>query len=591
MRLTFIQGDFAGKDVDLAESDRYMIGRADGADLRVPDTDKRASRQHAEIVRRNGNWFIRDLQSSNGVWVDGQQISQDTLLREGQTVRVGAQHFQVKQASVAEPPVPPTADTATDGAVVALPPRPDEREREEREAREREEREARERQEREARERQEREARERQEREARERQEREARERQERERKEREERERKEREDRKGRQGRLTVFGGGGRRGYTTLLRRQDQKLRIVTIIAGVAVVIALGVGAAAIAGVFNGSSDKGLDVPALVRSVQPSVVIVNSHVTPAVGKVIQYEGRDETRSSHGSGFVLNAATGEIITNGHVTDGGQIVRVALSKGKERDAKVVGENFCQDVALVRTSDTSGLKTLPTVSQSQLSEGDPVVAVGFPGTGSQDDNLVTTTGVISVVKNRQDAVYPDTVQTDAAINGGNSGGPLLNADGKVVGINTFSNVGGENQNFAISANHIAALLPELRRGISTGYTGWDFDWAEDEETALTPVVTTTDGTKYYGPQILGPVAGQTPAGQLAGIAGGRTQYLIGIDGVRFGTADNELTPLGDPNNLCQLDGFKKKSGSTMTLSVLDVDDATHSVRTFDQAIKLR
>ena len=392
---------------------------------------------------------------------------------------------------------------------------------------------------------------------------------------ERSERERREREQQQARQGRFTVFGGGrsgGRqRGYTTLFRRQNRRLQIVTGVAVVAVLVALGVGIAAAAGVFTGSSEKSLDVAALVRKAKPSVVLVNLKVNADIGKALELKNN---RTGNGSGWVLDADKGEIVTNGHVVNGGQSIAVALPGGHERDAKLVGVNLCQDVALVKVSDTSGLETIPEVRQSELSEGDQVVALGFPGTLSPQDNLVTTAGVISVVNSKIGDDYPDTVQTDAAINPGNSGGPLLNADGKVVGMNTITDTQTENQAFAIASDHIDRLLPDLRKGIDHGWIGWYIDYLGADPTKS--LVRDQSGNEYYGPAVVGPTAGNSSEGLLAGAVGGKEQYVYAIDGHKFGPGANDI-PLDAEwmDALCAFAADKKtgdvvKPGSSPTTS---------------------
>jgi S1-C subfamily serine protease/pSer/pThr/pTyr-binding forkhead associated (FHA) protein len=607
MRLTFTDGDLTGRDVEI-DADGYSIGRGEESDLRIPADDKRSSRHHAEITRRNGAWFIRDLNSSNGVWIDGHRIVEEAQLRDGQSVRIGAQHFDVAippadggatvigsligddarapsesapaeveraelepeavaprsepepeavapestpqapepevaapepepeapapglsspasepappapepKAVAAEPPAPEPATPAPEPEPVAHEPS------------------------------------------------------------------KPAKAEKAGAAGgalrSLTRVRSGTRRGYTTLLRRTDEKLRRLTIVAGVGVIIAVAVAVAAIAGAFSGESAQGLDVPALVRKAQPSVMLVDMKVDPSFDL-------ENNRIAHGSGWVMNAKTGEIVTNAHVAAGGQSVKVALYKGRQRTARLVAMNYCQDVALLNTSDRSGLKTIPTVAQSQLSEGDSVVALGFPGTDSAKDPLVTTTGVISVVKTDQGAGYPDTVQTDAAINHGNSGGPLLNADGKVVGMNTLGKPDAQNQNFAISTNHIDQLLPELRRGVSTGWLGYLIDDL-DPETADQPVITGSDGSKYYGPAVIGPAEGTQPARGLVGLSGDKKQFIYAIDGVPFGPGEKDL-PTGDVQTAVCLVADKKKTGDTSKLSIVQDDGQTY--QRFDVTVK--
>jgi S1-C subfamily serine protease/pSer/pThr/pTyr-binding forkhead associated (FHA) protein len=536
MRLTFTEGDRPGRSVEI-DADRFTVGRAEDNDLRLPDPEKRVSRHHAEIVHRDGDWFIRDLDSSNGVWIDGRRIEQETLLRDGQSVRVGGQRFTVRLegptagADTAEDvakPTPAPAPTPRIRPRKPVPPMPVQ--------------------------------------------------------------DKPRQEQTKGPD--VPPAAGSGRRrmGYTTLLRRTDKRIRRVTFIAGAAVLLALVVAGLAVGGVFSGKQKQGLDIAALVRKSQASVVFVTMKVDHDLGQAL---GLDNDRISSGSGWVLDASSGDIITNAHVAAGGQKATVALSKGSERDARVVGMNYCHDVALMRTGATAGLTSLQTVSQPDLSAGDPVVALGFPGSLSPDDNLVTTTGVVSVVKTSalDSKMYPDVVQTDAAINHGNSGGPLLNADGKVVGINTLTDINVQNENFAISSDHVNQLLPEMRRGVSTGWLGYDLQDAHDDNT---PQIVLSDGTKFYGPQIFGPAAGTSVTGGLDGAAGGKQQYVYAFNGVKFGPGDKDLSQSDVQGSTCRVAG-DKKTGDTVNLGIVEVGakqaDGSRPVQTYDVTVKYR
>jgi S1-C subfamily serine protease len=191
------------------------------------------------------------------------------------------------------------------------------------------------------------------------------------------------------------------------------------------------------------------------------------------------------------------------------------------------------NRCQDVALLRVSDTSGLKTMPLTTQSTISEGDSVIAIGYPGTLSPDDNLVTTTGVVSVAKASVSDDYPNAIQIDAAINHGNSGGPLLDSEGRLIGMNTFGAASGEqNQNYAIAIDHIQELLPDLRAGTSTGWAGVGFEEAD---------LSDPDTTGWL--RVLA-VPGSDLVEQGLKPATDGEQYLAQLGDAEFGTEDDQL-----------------------------------------------
>jgi S1-C subfamily serine protease len=182
---------------------------------------------------------------------------------------------------------------------------------------------------------------------------------------------------------------------------------------------------------------------------------------------------------------VLDAEQGLVVTNNHVTNGGTGWTVGVDDA-QRPAELVGAAPCEDLALLQVDDTSELVTLPLGSQGDLRQGQTVVAVGFPGTASERANLVPTTGVVSVVSTRFDLAgvdvpqYPNVIQTDAVINPGNSGGPLVDTQGRLVGVNSagITLLGGraiQGQGYAIGVDRVKEIVPQLRRGRSIGFTG--------------------------------------------------------------------------------------------------------------------
>jgi serine protease Do len=179
--------------------------------------------------------------------------------------------------------------------------------------------------------------------------------------------------------------------------------------------------------------------------------------------------------TSLGSGFIINEE-GYVLTNNHVVKDATDIKVRTSDGKEYEAKVVGRDSSTDVALVKLQELKG--KLPTVAlgdSDALEQGDFVLAIGSP-LGFRES---ATLGIISA-KDRQltGSPFDDFLQTDAAINQGNSGGPLFNMKGEVIGINTaiISPQIGSGIGFAVPINLAKQLMPQLLKGkISRGYLG--------------------------------------------------------------------------------------------------------------------
>jgi serine protease Do len=178
---------------------------------------------------------------------------------------------------------------------------------------------------------------------------------------------------------------------------------------------------------------------------------------------------------SLGSGFVIRE-DGLIVTNRHVIVSAHSVRIRLSDGRELAAKIVGADAVTDIALLSVK-AGRLPALRLGSSKDVSVGDSVIAIGNPyGLGQS-----VSAGIVSArARVLEDDPYIDFLQTDAAINRGNSGGPLLTADGKVVGVTSaiFSPSGGSvGLGFAIPAETVAAIVRELEihGRIERGYLG--------------------------------------------------------------------------------------------------------------------
>jgi serine protease Do len=177
-----------------------------------------------------------------------------------------------------------------------------------------------------------------------------------------------------------------------------------------------------------------------------------------------------------GSGFVISS-DGYILTNNHVVDDANQIKIKLADGKEYDAKVVGRDPKTDLALLKAEGASNLQPLRLGDSDSLKVGNWVVAVGSPFGLEQ----TVTAGIVSA-KGRVigSGPYDNFIQTDASINPGNSGGPLLNTDGQVIGINTaiFSQSGGNvGIGFAIPVNMAKEIVPQLKEKghVTRGWLG--------------------------------------------------------------------------------------------------------------------
>lgn len=177
-----------------------------------------------------------------------------------------------------------------------------------------------------------------------------------------------------------------------------------------------------------------------------------------------QRPGPDEesfTRRAAGSGFIIDPA-GHVVTNAHVVADSDVVRVKLADDRELAAKVVGRDDKLDLAVLRIEGAKDLPAVTLGSSEALQVGEYVVAIGNPfGLGH-----TVTMGVVSAKSRTIGAgPYDDFIQTDASMNPGNSGGPLFNLRGEVVGINTAINTAGRGIGFAIPIDALKGVLPQL------------------------------------------------------------------------------------------------------------------------------
>lgn len=175
---------------------------------------------------------------------------------------------------------------------------------------------------------------------------------------------------------------------------------------------------------------------------------------------------RSMKQTSLGTGILIDSA-GHVLTNAHVIDGAETVRVKLADDREYKAKVKGRDPKIDVAVLEIEGANGLPAATLGSSEALRVGEYVIAIGNPfGLGH-----TVTMGIVSAKSRTIGAgPYDDFIQTDASINPGNSGGPLFNLRGEVIGINTAINPNGQGIGFAIPIDDIKNILPQL---LDTGH----------------------------------------------------------------------------------------------------------------------
>jgi len=253
----------------------------------------------------------------------------------------------------------------------------------------------------------------------------------------------------------------------------------------------------------------------------------------------------EQQQQGIGSGFIMSR-DGYILTNNHVVEDADQIKVKLANGKEYEGKVVGRDPKTDLALVKI-DASDLHALPLGNSDELKVGSWVVAIGSPFGLEQ----TVTAGIVSA-KGRVigSGPYDNFIQTDASINPGNSGGPLINTKGEVVGINTAILAQGKGIGFAIPINMAKDIAPQLQEKghVTRGWLGVSIQ-------EMTPEIAQSFGLKDNKGALVAQVMPGSPA-EKADIQQG--DVIVEFDGKAISESkdlpqDVASTPVGKSVNV--------------------------------------
>jgi S1-C subfamily serine protease len=276
-----------------------------------------------------------------------------------------------------------------------------------------------------------------------------------------------------------------------------------------------------------------------VVDRVGPTVVGLAVHAlappSPARGG-----GKERARGGTGSGVVL-APDGLILTNSHVAgaagnSGAARIAVTTADGQDLRARLVGDDPDTDLALLRVDEAVTLPAATLGDSKRLKRGQLVIAIGNP-LGFES---TVTTGVVSALgrslRSRTGRLIDDLIQTDAALNPGNSGGPLVSSRGEVVGINTAVIMGAQGICFAVAANTASFVLGELVRH---GRVRRAFIGISAQQTAIPPRRQRAAGLEQESAVMVGPIEPGSAADR-AGLKAG--DIVLGLDGQKITGADD-------------------------------------------------
>ena len=252
-------------------------------------------------------------------------------------------------------------------------------------------------------------------------------------------------------------------------------------------------------------------------------------------------------RKGAGTGFIIDK-DGHILTNHHVIDRADRISVRLTDGRTLRARVIGSDPDTDIALIKVDAEAPLPAAPLGNSDTLRVGEWVCAIGNPLAYEH----TVTVGVVSYIGRKLfDKSLDNYIQTDAAINFGNSGGPLINGRGEVIGINAAISSRASNIGFAVPVNQAAAILPQLKATgrVSRGYIG----------VALTDVDPDLQRSLRL-PRAEGALVQDVTSGSPGDRAGLRTyDLIIGVDGLPVGANDELIRRVSaeTPGTIVKLD----------------------------------
>src|SRR5215208_2197971 len=300
--------------------------------------------------------------------------------------------------------------------------------------------------------------------------------------------------------------------------------------------------------------------------------------------------GAPQQGTATGSGFVVDD-DGTIVTNAHVVEGADSVQVRFDEnGEFIDADVKGVDTSTDIAVLKIdpSDVSGeLTPIPLGDSSKTQVGDSVIAIGNPFGYSK----TVTTGIVSGLQREIQApngfTIPDVIQTDASINPGNSGGPLLDSNGRVIGINSQIATGGGQGSvgigFAVPVNTAKELLPDLKAGetIERAYLGVQMQdvteqLAEDLNLAADKGALVVEVTKGSPADKAGLRGGRTQTGQ--GVPAGG-DLIVAVDGKPVVDSNAVATAISHkrPGDKAQISYYRGDSKKAVTVELVKRPDS--------------
>jgi len=299
-----------------------------------------------------------------------------------------------------------------------------------------------------------------------------------------------------------------------------------------------------------------------LVKAVQPAVVALTVEQSRHLTSFGPF-APPQTREGKGSGFVISS-DGLVLTNAHVVQGADTITAVLGDGSSAQARVLGLDRNMDVALLRLEGDQDWEHVPLGDSTGLDVGDWVLAMGNPlGLGH-----TVTAGIVSGkgrVLGHDSFGNEDFIQTDAAINKGNSGGPLFNLNGEVVGINTAIVAGANTIGFAIPIDAVETVLQDLEHKgkVVRGYVGL-------RPIPLTPRIAGQLGVQVRDGAVVAEIYEGTPAASSQLEPG---DLIVAVDGTAVDSPQALIRTIGnqEPGTVIALDVLRGEDPKRIRLEL--------------------
>jgi S1-C subfamily serine protease len=332
-----------------------------------------------------------------------------------------------------------------------------------------------------------------------------------------------------------------------------------------------------------SSTGSTSIDVADIYRQNAPGVVQITSTSrgasgTDAFGNIVP----GQAQSALGSGFVIDKE-GHIVTNYHVVQGASEIEVSFSNQDTVKAKIVGTDPSTDLALLKVSvDAKALTPLSLANSDEVEVGDPVVAIGNPFGLER----TVTAGIVSALQREVRApnnyTIDHVIQTDAPINSGNSGGPLIDAQGSVIGVNSqieTANGGGGNVGigFAVPSNTVKSVVAQLVEDgrVDRAFLGVTL---QDVSSDVAGVLRLPADKGV----LVGSVKPGSPAAK-AGIKGGKTPVVVAGESYQLG---GDMIVAVDGKDVSSVDALREaitahKPGDKVRLTVVHADGKKETI----------